>query len=267
MQHDEVGRYWDGNAVVWTRLARAGYDVYRDYLNTPAFFDLLPDVSGLEGLDVGCGEGYNTRLLAKRGARVTAIDISENFVRLALDAERIEPLGIEYRQASAVDLPFRDASFDFVVSFMCFMDIPETDRVMAEVHRVLRPGGFVQFSISHPCYDTPRRRNLRDEAGRTYAIAVGDYFRNLDGEIAEWLFGAAPAHVKSAVPKFKSPRFTRTLSQWLNLAIDTGFQLERVSEPLPSNATVQVCPDVQDAQVVAYFLHLRFRKPTIDSTR
>jgi len=41
MDHREAGRYWDGNAEAWTRLARAGYDVYRDHLNTPAFFAML----------------------------------------------------------------------------------------------------------------------------------------------------------------------------------------------------------------------------------
>jgi 2-polyprenyl-3-methyl-5-hydroxy-6-metoxy-1,4-benzoquinol methylase len=68
MKHTEVKQYWDGNAAAWTKLARAGYDVYRDYLNTPAFFKMLPSVNGLSGLDIGCGEGHNTRLLAKCGA-------------------------------------------------------------------------------------------------------------------------------------------------------------------------------------------------------
>jgi hypothetical protein len=67
--------------------------------------------------------------------------------------------------------------------------------------------------------------------------------------------------VKQGLPKFKTPRFTRTVSQWLNLLIDTGFQLERVAEPRPSDETVRACPDIQDAQVVAYFLHIRVRKP------
>jgi len=261
MDHEEVGRLWNTNADAWTTLARAGYDVYRDYLNTPAFFAMLPDVTGLWGLDIGCGECHNTRLLSKRGARVTALDIAEVFIAHAQQAEEAEPLGIDYRVANAVDLPFAEATFDFATGFMSFMDIPETDRVLAEAYRVLRPGGFLQFSLAHPCFDTPHRRNLRDANGLTYAIEVGDYFRNRDGEVAEWLFGAAPLHVKQRLPKFKTPRFTRTLNQWLNLLIETGFRLERVAEPRPSDDTVRACPALQDAQVVAYFLHIRVRKP------
>lgn len=261
MDHEEVGRFWDANADAWTKLARAGYDVYRDYLNTPAFFAMLPDVEGLSGLDLGCGEGHNTRLLAGRSAHVTAVDISEVFIGYARQSEEQAPLGIDYRLASAVELPFADSTFDFATAFMSFMDIPETDRVLAEAYRVLQPGGFLQFSITHPCYDTPHRRNLRDENGLTYAIEVGDYFRNLNGEITEWLFSAAPPQARQGLAKFKTPRFTRTLSQWLNLLIKTGFTLERIEEPRPSDETVRECPDMQDAQVVAYFLHIRGRKP------
>lgn len=259
MNHQEVGRYWNENAEVWTRLARAGYDVYRDQLNTPAFFAMLPDVSGQHGLDLGCGEGHNTRLLARRGARMTGIDIAEVFIGHARASEAAEPLGIRYLHASAVALPFHDAEFDFATGCMSFMDIPETDRLLAEAHRVLKPGGFLQFSITHPCFDTPYRRNLRKD-GLTYAVEVGDYFREQNGEISEWIFGAAPAAETAGVPKFKIPRFNRTISQWLNLLIATGFTLERVEEPRPSDEAARQWPYIQDAQVVAYFIHFRVRK-------
>ena len=256
MNHEEVGRLWNGNAEAWTKLARAGYDVYRDYLNTPAFFKMLPDVSGLSGLDIGCGEGHNTRLLARRGARVTAVDISDIFIQHAQEKEREKALGIDYQVASAVRLPFADAAYDFATGFMSFMDIPEIDRVLSGTFRVLKPGGFLQFSICHPCFDTPHRRNLRREDGVTYAIEVGDYFRNLEGEVSEWLFSAAPEKAKIGLPKFKVPRFTRTLSQWLNLVIKTGFEIEAIEEPRPDDDAVRACPNVQDAQVVAYYLHI-----------
>ena len=127
---------------------------------------------------------------------MTGIDISETFIHHAKEPEAAHPLGTDFKLASAVDLPFDEARFDFVTAFMSLMDIPETERLLAEVYRVLGPGGFFQISITHPCFDTPHRRNIRDESDYTYAIEVGDYF-------------------------------------------------------------------LQDAQVVAYFLHVRARKPAI----
>jgi ubiquinone/menaquinone biosynthesis C-methylase UbiE len=260
MDHIEAGRYWNESAESWTKLARAGYDLYRDQLNTPAFFAMLPDVSGLLGLDIGCGEGHNTRLLAQRGARMSAIDIAEVFIAHAQQSEREQPLGIDYRVASAVELPFAGQHFDFATAFMSLMDVPETSRVLAEAYRVLKPGGFLQFSIAHPCFDTPHRRNLRDANRRTYAIEVGNYFQGSAGEIEEWLFKAAPADVKAGMRKFTIPRFRRTLSEWFNLLVDAGFRLERVEEPRPTDETVRSHPGLQDAQVVSYFLHIRVRR-------
>lgn len=261
MNHRTVGEYWNANAEAWTKLARAGYDLYRDHLNTPAFLAMLPPVAGLHGLDVGCGEGHNTRQVARLGARLTAIDIAATFIRHARAEEARQPLGITYQEASAVELPFANGTFDFATAFMSLMDIPETERVLAEAFRVLRPGGFLQFSILHPCFNPPHRRNCRDEDQVTYAIEVGDYFVDARGRIDEWIFGAAPASMRDRLPKFKVPRFHRPLSEWLNLLVAAGFVLERFGEPAPSAETVNEYPALQDAQVAAYFLHVRVRKP------
>ena len=146
-----VAACWEANAETWTRHARAGYDIYRDALNTPAFLSILPPVRGLTGLDVGCGEGSNTRQLARRGAKMHAIDIAPTFIRHARAAEETEPLGIIFSVADGTRLPFSSQSFDFVVAFMSLMDIPDQQTVLLETARVLRPGGFLQFSITHPC--------------------------------------------------------------------------------------------------------------------
>jgi len=261
MNHTEAGKYWNNNAETWTFLARSGFDIYRDHLNTPAFFSVLPDVKNLYGLDIGCGEGYNTRLLAKCGAKMEAIDISEIFIQKAMEEEKINFLGINYKVASAVDLPFENASFDFATAFMSLQDVPETEQAIKEAFRVLKPKGFLQFSITHPCFMTPHRKNLRDANGRTYAIEVGQYFKNLDGQVEEWLFTAAPLSLKLSLSKFKIPLFTRTLSQWFNILIETGFIIEKVNEPYPDDEIIKKEPKLQDAQQVAYFLHIRCRKP------
>jgi SAM-dependent methyltransferase len=261
MNHLTAGEYWNANAEAWTKLARAGHDLYRDHLNTPAFFELLPPVSGLTGLDLGCGEGHNTRLLAQSGAAMTAIDIAAVFIQHAQSEEKRAPLGIGYQEASAVELPFADGTFDFATAFMSLMDIPETERVLVEARRVLKPGGFLQFSILHPCFNPPHRRNCRDEEKITYAVEVGDYFVDARGRIDEWIFGTAAQGGRERWPKFKVPRFHRPLSEWLNLLIAAGFTLEQFAEPCPSEETVRRHPTLQDARVVAYFLHVRVRKP------
>jgi ubiquinone/menaquinone biosynthesis C-methylase UbiE len=260
MNHTEAGKYWNDNAHAWTQLARAGYDTYRDHLNTPAFFAMLPGVRGLAGLDIGCGEGHNTRLLAQRGARVTAVDIAENFIGYAREAEVREPLGIEYRVASAVALPFADASFDFAIATMSLMDVPEYDRALAEACRVIKPGGFFQFSICHPCTDTLHRKNLKDETGTTRALELGGYFHGETSRILQWLFGAAPKELRATLPKFQTPWFHHTLSEWFNTMVAAGFAIERVEEPTASDEVVQRCRDMQDTQVMPYFLHIRGRK-------
>ena len=261
MNHVTAGEYWNGNAEAWSKLARAGYDIYRDHLNTPAFLAMLPPVTGLHGIDLGCGEGHNTRLVAQRGAKMTAIDIAPTFIRLAHAEETRTPLDITSREASAVELPFPDGAFAFATAFMSLHDIPETERALSEAFRVLQPGGFLQFSILHPCFNPPHRRTCRDEDDNVHAIEVGDYFVDARGHVDEWIFGAAPASVRARLPKFKVPRFHRPVGQWLNLIINAGFVLEHVEEPCPSAETVRAHPALQDALVAAYFLHIRVRKP------
>ena len=262
MDSKETERMWNDNADVWTELSRAGYDVCRDLFNTPTFLDILPEINGLEGLDIGCGEGHNTRLLARRGARMTGIDVSQRFIEHARTEEERETLWISYRVADAASLPYPRETFDFATAFMSLMDMPEVERAISEAYRVLKPGGFFQFSISHPCLDTPHRKKLRDKQGKAYAFEIGGYFERLHGEVEEWTFGALPTELQEQVRKFKVPRFTRTLSEWLNVLIDAGFTIKRFAEPRPSDAVVLQHPNLQAAQVFPFFLIVRTRKPT-----
>lgn len=260
MDHKEVGKIWNENATNWAKLVRMGCDLYRDHVNAPAFFSMLPNVNGLKGLDIGCGEGYYTRYVAQKGAAMTGIDISLVFIELAKRLGEAKPLGIEYKVASAVELPFQDKDFDFVIAAMSLMDIAEMEQAIKEGWRILKRGGFLQFSISHPCFSTPKWEWVPDENGQLVALKCGDYFRELNGEIQEWIFGAAPEELKNTMPKFKIPVFTRPLSKWLNLLIDTGFVLERFAEPKADDETVKKFPSLADTQIIAYFLIIRCRK-------
>lgn len=125
MTRTEAAACWEANAETWTRHARAGFDVYRDRVNTPSFLALLPPVAGLNGLDIGCGEGGNTQRHAQRGGRITALDISLTFLRYAGAVEKEEPLGIKYVRADAGSMPFANEAFDFATAFMSLMDMPD----------------------------------------------------------------------------------------------------------------------------------------------
>ncbi|MBZ0187307.1 MAG: class I SAM-dependent methyltransferase [Candidatus Obscuribacterales bacterium] len=71
-----------------------------------------------------------------------------------------------------------DASFDFVISTMCLMDAPELKTIFEEAYRVIAIGGFFQFSINHPCFQTPVFRPQKDEFGQFEGMLVGQYFDN-----------------------------------------------------------------------------------------
>jgi ubiquinone/menaquinone biosynthesis C-methylase UbiE len=108
----------------------------------------LAEMAGLTGservLDVGSGLGGPARFLAWRyGCRVSGVDLTAGFCRVAELLTRLTGLEgrVDFRQGSALDLPFAGESFDVVWSQNAAMNIADRDRLYAEMHRVLRPGG------------------------------------------------------------------------------------------------------------------------------
>jgi ubiquinone/menaquinone biosynthesis C-methylase UbiE len=260
VKEDDVKKCWEDNAEAWTILSRKGYDTYRDHVNTPAFLDMLGNVKGLKGLDIGCGEGHNTREIVKKGAYMTGIDISEKFIHYAQQMENEHPLHIKYMHGSGLNLPFDNESFDFCVAIMSLMDMAEHERAVKEAYRVLKKKGFFQFSITHPCFQTPKWEWLLDENGKRAAIACGDYFKQPTERIGEWIFSSAPRELKDKFDTFKIPIFDRTLSSWLNILMRTGFILKKFAEPYADKVTIKKFPQLADTKIIAYFLIVRCRK-------
>ena len=257
MEPPDIRGQWNANAPAWTEMSRAGFDRYRDLVNTPGFFALLPPVDGLTCLDLGCGEGHNTRLLAGRGARVVAVDIAESFIAAAA---QIPCHGIRYLLGDGALLPFRAASFDAVTAFMSLMDTADPERTLCEVARVLRPGGFVQFSVVHPIMSAPAGRWVADEAGARQARAIGEYF--YQGPLTEtWAFGAAMALFGDRYEPFTITYARRTFTGWLDAVLGAGLRIEAVAEPCADERTAADHPEVADTRIVPYFLQVRARKP------
>jgi ubiquinone/menaquinone biosynthesis C-methylase UbiE len=260
MNANDVAAHWESNAETWTIYSRAGYDKYRDALNTPAFLDMLLPVAGLAGLDLGCGEGSNTRAVARLGARMTALDIAPTFIRYARETEAEAPLGIDYVLGDGQSIDFPEASFDFVTAFMSMMDMADQRGVLKGIHRVLKPGGFLQFSILHPCFVPPTRRNIRDEAGKPVAVEIADYFDESDGRIDRWIFSSIPEAERSTLTPFAVPRFHRTLSTWVSMIVEAGLTIDAFGEPMASVEVALAEPMVADTRIAPIFLHVRARK-------
>jgi SAM-dependent methyltransferase len=132
---DEI-RFDDGDAYEdfmgkWSRLAG------------DAFLDWLSPASGLRWLDVGCGNGAFTQLLVERCAvkEVQGIDPSEG--QLSFARRRLARAPAEFRQGSAMALPYADDSFDAAVMALVIFFVPEPAKGIAEMARVIRPGGGV----------------------------------------------------------------------------------------------------------------------------
>lgn len=107
------------------------------------------DVKGKTVLDIGCGSGWiETMLLEKGSKKIIGIDISDEVIRAA---KKKKLKNVVYQKASAIDLPFKNNSFDVVVSFEVLEHIPVNteDKMFKEVYRVLKPGGKFFLSTPH----------------------------------------------------------------------------------------------------------------------
>jgi SAM-dependent methyltransferase len=115
-------------------------------------FSGLIDFDSLRGkdvLEIGCGTGVHTRLLAEAGARVTAVDLTPTAVELTTTRLALHGLEADVQEADAEQLPFADDSFDFVWSWGVIHHSMHTEAVVHEVARVLRSGGGFSFMVYH----------------------------------------------------------------------------------------------------------------------
>jgi hypothetical protein len=141
------------------------------------------------------------------------------------------------------------------------MEMPDHGLALREAARILRPGGFLQFSIIHPCFSPPHRRVLRDAKGNVEAIEIGRYFEPANGHVNEWIFSNLPPRERKGAKPFRSPMFHRTLSSWVSLICHAPLVIEEFGEPTASAEEAAQEPVVADTRVAPLFLHIRARKP------
>lgn len=143
---------YDQTAARWSRQQPSSLS---DYTARPRMMELCAPVSGLRVLDLGCGEGYVSRMLAQAGAAsVLGLDVSPRMIALAQAAEQAQPLGIRYDTVDAAHWACEPGSFDLVVAVFLFnyLKVEAMQQTMARVHQALVPGGRFIFAVPHPAF-------------------------------------------------------------------------------------------------------------------
>ncbi len=210
---------YDEIAEWYATLARADSWVHRVLIeNLPP---LVGDVDGQRVLDVACGEGVFSRLLATYGAHVVGIDLSPRLIALASTANIPGAKRLTYHVDDAQTLATLAAdSFDGAICMMALMDIPDLEATCSAVHRVVKTGGWFVVAITHPCFEAPHATWEDDvpipEAGRVIHSYLDEGF---------WR-----SHFSGGV-RGKVGAWHRTIGTYLNTMIATGWMLERLVEP------------------------------------
>jgi SAM-dependent methyltransferase len=147
----ETERLYNKNADFWVRKSPKSFS---DFIARPHALSACLPLDDKLCLDVGCGEGYFSRLLAARGAKkVSGIDLSLEMIKRAIDMEKTDPLGIQYYVGDITKpLSFKLSSIDLVTAIFVFnyLTIEDTQIALTNIKRVLRPNGHLLFVVPHP---------------------------------------------------------------------------------------------------------------------
>ncbi len=248
---DDLSKEWDDASESWADFVREEKDHYRMEMNNPAILRMIGNVEGKHVLDLCCGEGYNARILAKKGAKIVGVDFSGKMVQLARQREKKERLGITYCVSDAAHLgKFKSERFDVVMCTMALMDIERCEKAISEVARVLKKKGRFVFSITHPCFDFDGK--IGDES-----IAEWKYEEGTDNtqekkalylEVKNY-FGVSKFQVswdmKRLTKPFKTTSFHRTLTDYFRTLHENGFLVSRLVEPKPTSRGAAKYPSLR----------------------
>ena len=245
---DSSTRSWNAIADDW--VAHADTNDYRNHYLMPRMLAMLGDVRGKSVLDLGCGEGGYARELANRGARVTGVDGSERLIDVAMDRSRAVVPPIRYICANANALEaLASGSFDCVLASMSLMDVEDYPGAVGEAHRVLRAGGELAMSITHPCFSTPASHWIRSSDGSLVTFAVDRYFDRIawDSPITD---------------RFRTPvlRRHRPLEDYIAAPLEAGFALRELVEPGVTDDELTKSKRFRKLARIPYFLFLRRTK-------
>lgn len=198
----------------------------------PILKDMLPAMSGLRIVDLGCGFGWFCRWAHESGAAtILGLDVSENMLARARETTSAEALenSIVYRRADLERLELPAGAFDLVYSSLALHYVENLSALLDKAHRALVPGGRLVFSVEHPIYTAPSRPGwTKDRDGNR--IWPLDRYLDEGARSTDWL-------AKGVIKQH------RGIGTYLDILLKCGFTLSRLVEWGPTAAQIAEHPE------------------------
>jgi len=215
---------YNNYAEKWAKYMRSGKNIAREYLEKPAMYAELPDLTKKKVLCLGCGTGEECEHLNSLGAETVGIDISGGLIDYA---KKSFP-NIEFHVMDMEQLAFEDESFDYVYSSLVMHYIDSWSKTLGEMYRILKPSGTFLFSTHHPVTWGAERIRARDsrtsllgyrkDKKTDTAETVGDYLNTR--KVEDVWFG-----------DFEVTYYHRSLESIFKDITDSDFSLSLFLEP------------------------------------
>ena len=228
---------WEKHAGWWQEGFTEGADAEYSEQIVPLVRQEL--AGARRALDIGTGEGQLARVLAEGGASVVGVD--PTWAQLSA-ARRIggDPA---YVRGEAARLPFVAGSFDAVLACLVFEHVHDVDGALAEVGRVLAPGGRFLFLLNHPLLQTPGSGWIDDHILDEQYWRIGPYL-------------IEDASLEEVDKDVFIPFIHRPLSRYVNTMADHGLALSRMHEPAPPTGFLARAEEYEHASTIPRLLGL-----------
>jgi SAM-dependent methyltransferase len=234
---------WDRHSSAYQAKAQLPTDVahYGPDIGTEADFRLLGDLKGKRVLELGCGGAQCSIAFAKQGATAIGIDFSAEQLAYAKRLCEREEVRVELRQGDLADLAFlRADSIDLVFSALAFGFVEDLNRVFRQVHRVLKVGAPLAFSLVHPAYNM-----IDDDADQPLQVRRS-YFDHSPIEL-EWDGIPFTAH-------------QHTISDIYMGLVRASYRVDTILEPAPTHTGPRSAAWQEAMRYVPRTLVVRARK-------